>query len=109
MREDIKDSLLKQLDTQELYNEEVIIIEQSIKEEIESKYDQLVYLSSRVIKDVGILGEEHRNLKRPFIFNCNNYIEQVQEQQTYFIDYLSMHLQIEVKQSINKVGSIIQS
>ena len=108
MREDIKDSLLKQLDTQELYNEEDII-EQSIKEEIESKYDQLVYLSSRVIKDVGILGEEHRNLKRPFIFNCNNYIEQVQEQQTYFIDYLSMHLQIEVKQSINKVGSIIQS
>lgn len=32
-------------------------------------------MSSKIMKSIGNLGDEHRNLKRPFIYNKEDYVE----------------------------------
>jgi hypothetical protein len=49
-------------------------------ETILTKYDELLYLSSKIVKDIVRLGDEHRNLKRPFIYNKVDYAELIHEQ-----------------------------
>ena len=49
------------------------------QEDIASQNETMLILSSRIIKDVANLGDEHRNLKRQFYFNKVDYVEQIFE------------------------------
>ncbi len=71
------------------------------------QYQDLMYLSSRIVKDIICLGDEHRNLKRPFIYNKADYVLLIHEQQTYFKDFLQLHFDLKVSQMlVDKLGTI---
>jgi hypothetical protein len=59
-------------------------------------------VSSRIIKEVEALGHEHRNLKRPFIFEKIDYVEKIFEQQSYFKDFIEHHLSHKVEQYLER-------
>ena len=45
------------------------------KDEIKDRYEQLILISSKIIKEIGALGQEHRMFKRPFIYFKVDYID----------------------------------
>ncbi len=49
-------------------------------ESILKQYQDLLFLSSKIIKDIVCLGDEHRNLKRPFIYNKVDYVALMHDQ-----------------------------
>lgn len=77
------------------------------KRDLIEKYEELLQLTSRIVKEAIYIGEEHRNLKRPFIYNGVNYLEQTYSQMTYFKDVLEDTFELEVKQSMTKTGLIV--
>lgn len=64
-------------------------------------------MTSRIVKDVISIGEEHRNLKRPFIYNGVNYLDQTYGQMTYFKNMLEEKFELEIKESMTQTGLIL--
>jgi hypothetical protein len=96
-REELRDQMLSLLDSSASK-------EDRDNEPLLRLYQDLLILSSRILKDIALLVEEHRILKRPFIFNKQDYGQQIHEQMLYFRDYLSHHFALKVSQELDKHG-----
>ena len=59
------------------------------------------------MKDIGTLEYEHRIMKRPFIFNKVDYVNQVMQQMKYIQEAIVEDYDIKVERTLAKSGDII--
>ncbi|CDW82170.1 UNKNOWN [Stylonychia lemnae] len=94
LREKIKDKL------------EITLLEKDKAIELVQIYDELILISSKIYSDIIWIQNQHRTLKRPFIFGKVDYLDQLVSDSVYYRAGLYKDHNLQVKRFLNKDGKL---